>query len=116
VFQSGVANPQIVAFPDAGRVWAVMLSYTITSNASFFLSTVRTVASVQLIIGATNLTLAVVQLGVADPNQHAEGSMAISYPGLPTVLGTSIRLNVNNGNVIPQCDQQASVSVLYSLP
>jgi hypothetical protein len=116
LFQQPVSTPTIVSVAGPGRIWAVLLSYAITSNASFALSTVRTVASVQMMSGPLNLTLAVVQLGVANPNQHAEGSMSVAYNGVPAITGTTLQLNVNNGAVITNLDQQASVSVLYSIP
>jgi hypothetical protein len=114
IFQQGVSITKMVTFPAAARIWAVLLSFSITSNNSFSLATVRTVAAVQTVTGG--LTLAVVQLGVANNNQHAEGTSPMGYPGVPVVAGEIIRLNVSNNSVIPNCDQQASASVLYSVP
>jgi len=108
------ASYNMVTFPAAGRVWMVILSYVITSNATFSLSTVRTVAAVQLVINP--LVLATIQLGVANPNREAWQALSIPYPGLPVTAGETVQLNLNNGVVIPQLDQQASVSVLYSIP
>jgi len=115
LFQQGTSGiPTIVTFTAPGRVWMVILSYVITSNATFSLSTVRTVAAVQTAV--TPLVLATIELGVANPNREAWDSMATPYPGLPVQAGESLHLNLNNGVVIPQLDQQASVSVLYSIP
>ena len=116
LFQQNVSQPTVVTLPAAGRIWAVVLAYVITSNATFALSTIRTVASVQLAVPGPNLVLAVVQLGVANPNQHDSGTDRASFPGLPVQAGVSVQLNVNNGNVVANLDQQASVSVLYSTP
>jgi hypothetical protein len=114
LFQQNVSQPTIVTLPGAGRVWEVILSYAITSNASYAASTSRTVAAVST--GTAGLVLATIQLAVANPNQHDSASLAVAYPGLPLTGGDSLHLNVNNGTVITNLDQQASVSVLYSVP
>lgn len=114
VFQQGVGNVQLFKFTQPGRIWTVILTFAITSNASFSLSTSRTVAAVQT--ATSGLTLAVIQLGVANPNQHAEGTCPISFGGLQVVPGEIVRLNVSNGTGITNLDQQASATMLYSLP
>ena len=112
--QQGVTVVSMFTFPQAGRIWQVILSYAVTSNSSFGLATVRTVATVQTVTSA--LTLAVVQLGIANPNQHAEGTCPSAFSGLPVVPFETVRLNINNGTLVPQMDQQASASLLYSIP
>lgn len=112
--QLGVQIKTMFTFPQAGRIWAVVLSYAITSNGTFGLSTVRTVATVQTV--TSGLTLAVVQLGVANPNQHAEGTCPMSFNGLSVVPGEAVRVNINGNVTVPQCDQQASATMLYSIP
>lgn len=112
--QQPVSVTALFTFPQPGRIWQVVLSYAITSNNSFGLATVRTVATVQTV--TSGLTLAVVQLGVAGADQSAWGTCPVAFGGLPAVAGETVRLNVNNGLVIPQCDQQASASLLYSIP
>lgn len=99
-------------FTAPGRIWQVLLAYTITSNNSFALATTRTVAT----ITAGTLPLAVVQLGVAGPDQADSGVSEPSYGGLPVVAGTSLTLNINNGLIVANLDQQASAIVLYSIP
>jgi hypothetical protein len=112
--QTAASTPTIVTLPESGRIWLVDLSYVITSNNSFSLATSRTVCAVQAAV--SGLTLATIQLGVSGPNQHDSGQKATGFPGLPLVKGESLILNVNNGNVVTDLDQQASVSVLYSIP
>lgn len=114
LLQRGVSITSMFTFPQAGRIWQVVLSYAVTSNASFTLSTARTVATVQTV--TSGLTLAVVQLGIANPNQHAEGTCPVAFGGLSVVPGETVRLNVNGGNTIAQMDQQASATMLYSIP
>jgi hypothetical protein len=115
LFQQGTSGiPTLITFTAAARIWSVTLSYVITSNATFSLSTVRTVAAVQATLNP--LVLAVVQLGVANPNREAWGNGGGLYPGLPVQAGETLQLNINNGVVVPQLDQQCSVSVLYSIP
>lgn len=114
VFQNAVGFQLIVTMPQAGRVWMVALSYVITSNNSFAPATARTIARIETVTAA--LPLMPIQLGVAGPNQHDSDTQAVVLPGLPVVEGEVIRLNVNNGNVIPNLDQQASAVVLYSIP
>lgn len=114
IFQQGVGVVPMFTFPAAGRIWIVVLSYALTSNNSFSLATARTVAAVQTV--TSGLTLAVVQLGVGNANQHSEGTCPIAFPGLPVVRGETVRLSVNNGTSVPQLDQQASATMLYSIP
>lgn len=114
LLQQNVSTPTVITFAQAGRLWFFDLSYTITSNNSFAISTVRTVATLSL--SPSGLILATVQLGVADPNQADSGGKASVLPGLPLVGGESVILSVNGGNVITNLDQQASCSVLYSYP
>lgn len=114
VFQQGVGVVQLFKFTAPGRIWTVILSFVVTSNASFTLSTARTVAAVQT--ATSGLTLAVVQLGVANPNQYDSGTCPISFGGLQVAPGETVRLNVNNNNGVVNMDQQASASMLYSIP
>jgi hypothetical protein len=115
LFQQGTGSiPPIVTFSGAGRIWMVTLAYVITSNASFTLSTVRTVAAVQTVVNP--LVLVPIQLGVGNPNREAWQTVPVLFPGLPVVKGETLILNINNGVVVPQLDQQCSVSVLYSIP
>lgn len=101
-------------FPAAGRIWQVVLTYTITANASFSLASVRTYA--QVLLSPSGLTLAVVNLGVSGASEHAEGQSEPPVTGLPVTSGQSLVCDVNNGAVVPQLDQQASAVVLYSVP
>lgn len=114
IIQQNVGIPTFFTFTNPGRIWTVVLSYVITSNASFFLSTVRTFALVTTAISGT--TLAIANIGVAGPSQHAEAICEPNIPGLPVVKGESLALSVNGGTTVPQLDQQASVLVLYSIP
>ena len=118
LFQQNVSRPTLYTFTGAGRIWLVILTYTITSNNGFPVAgqqpTVRTVAALQATLNP--LTLAAVQLGIAGPSQHAEGTVAVPYPGLPVVSGESLVLSVGNVGVVPAVDQQATVSMLYSIP
>lgn len=115
LFQRNVGTWTIFTFPAAGRIWLVDMSYVITSNASFSQPTARTVAVVNFTVNAS-LSLAPIQLGIAGPGQHDSGQKAIPLPGLPVVQGESLILVLNGGNPVTNLDQQASVSVLYSLP
>ncbi len=98
LFQQNVSRPTLYTFTGAGRIWLVILTYTITSNNGFPVAgqqpTVRTVAALQATLNP--LTLAAV--------------------GLPVVSGESLVLSVGNVGVVPAVDQQATVSMLYSIP
>ena len=102
------------AIPGAGRLWDVSLFYNITSNNSFAVSTVRTYA--RIVTNPGGVTLAVVNLALANPNQVTVGSAGLNLPALPVTGGTSLLLDVNNQTVVANVVQQASCLVLYSIP
>jgi len=101
-------------FPKAARIWTVTLSYVITSNASYSLATSRTYA--RIVTDPGLVTLAIVNLGIANQNQHSEGQSEPPLTGLPVTEGESLVLDVNGGTTVPQMNQQASAVVLYSIP
>lgn len=100
-------------FGNAGRIWAVALSYFVTTNSSYAVSTSATYAAVET---GTGLTLGIVELGAANPNQGFGGQSNLPFNGLPIAKGDSLKLDVNNGSVIANLNQRASCVVLYSIP
>jgi hypothetical protein len=100
-------------FPAPGRIWTVLLSYTVVSGATFS-GTAKFAATIQTVLGS--LPLAVVELSLAAPNQAGAGVCPVSYAGLPLVTGDSLTLTINGGTVVPGADQEASAVVLYSIP
>lgn len=112
--QNVSASVVLFTFPSAGRIWSVVLSYVITSNPSFSLSTIRTYARIYRNPGGT---LAIVQLGASNAKQALAGqSEPQIVGGIPVTAGTSLILDVNAGNLVTNMDQQASAVVLYSIP
>jgi hypothetical protein len=100
-------------FGSAGRIWAVALSYFTTTNNSYSVSTSQTYAAVETQSG---LTLGIVELGAADPNQGFSGQSNLTFNGLPLAGGDKLILDVNNGTVVANLNQRASAVVLYSIP
>lgn len=116
ILHQGVSTPvPFFTFPAAGRIWAVSLSYVITSNPSFTLATARTYAVVT--VSPASITLpGAIDLGVAGPKQVTNAQSQLSLPGLPVTAGQSLILSVNGGALVANLDQQASAVVLYSIP
>jgi hypothetical protein len=102
------------AFPQAARIWTVMLSYTITSDTTYTPSAPVFAAFIEL--AAAPLPLAVVELSLADVKQHDSGVCPVSYNGLPVTAGDSITLTINGGVSVTGVRQEASAVVLYSIP
>jgi hypothetical protein len=99
-------------FPGAGRIWTVILSYTVNSFGSFappavFAATIQTSAG---------LPLAVVELSLAALPDKDSGGCAVSYNGLPVTGGNALTLTINGGVVVGGANQEASAVVLYSIP
>lgn len=114
IVQQNVGQPVFFTFTQPGRIWTVVLSYVITSNNSFGSPTARTFALIQTVV--SGITLAVANIGIAGPSQHAEAICTPDVPGLPVIAGESLQLSVNGGSVVTNLDQQASALVLYSIP
>lgn len=113
LLHQGTGVVSFFTFTAPGRIWTVALSYVITSNPSFSLATAKTYAQVKT---STGLTLAAIDLGVANSKQAANGQSEPPIPGLPVTQGTSLILDINGGTLITNLDQQASAIVLYSIP
>lgn len=121
VVRQAVAVTKFFTFPSAGRIWSVALSYFTTTNASYSISTSQTYAAVETTPPASDnlsiaLTLGIVELGAADPNQGFSGQSNLSFNGLPVPAGTGLMLDVNAGSLIANLNQRASAVVLYSIP
>lgn len=115
LIQKDVGNWTLLPpIPGAGRLWVVSLSYVITSNNSFSISTQRTYA--RIITNPGNVTLAVINLAVANQNQVTVGQAEPNLAALPVTGGTSLHLDVNNSALVTNVVQQASCLVLYSIP
>jgi hypothetical protein len=100
-------------FLGAGRIWTVLLSYTVNSFGSFvppavFAATIQT--------GLSSLPLAVVELSLAANPDKDAGTCPVSYNGLPVQRGDSLVLTINGGTVVSGANQEASAVVLYSIP
>jgi hypothetical protein len=102
------------SFPQSGRIWTVLLAYTVVSFTGFTGSLTKFAATVTTQIGG--LPLAVVELSLAAVNNHDSGVCALTYAGLPVVSGDGLILTINGGVVVPGADQEASAAVLYSIP
>lgn len=100
-------------FPNAGRIWTVLLSYTVVSGAALAAQT-RFAATVQTVTGG--LPLAVVQLSLPSSPSHDSDTCPVSYNGLPVTQGDSLNLIINGGLAVAGTDQEASAVVLYSIP
>lgn len=113
VVRQSVAVTPFFTFPSAGRIWAIDLSYFITTNNSYAVSTSQTYAALET---GSGKSLAIVELGASNPNQGFGGQSTKPLNGLPIVAGDTLILDVNNGAVISNLNQRASVVVLYSVP
>ena len=100
-------------FPGAGRIWTVLLSYTVNSFGSF---SPPGVFAASILTGLGGLPLAVVELSLAALPDKDSGTCPVSYNGLPVRQGDSLALNINGGVVVPGANQEASAVVLYSIP
>lgn len=100
-------------FPGPGRIWTVLLAYTVNSFGAFA-APVTFAASITTNISA--LTLNVVELSLAALPAAAWDSKAVPYNGLPIVQGDSLVLNINGGVAVGGANQEASAVVLYSIP
>ena len=113
IVRKNVSISTFFTFGGAGRIWAVALSYFVTTNNSYTLSTSQTYAAVET---GSGLTLGIVELGAANPNQAIPGQSNLAFNGLPISNGDTLNLDVNAGSVITNLNQRASALVLYSIP
>jgi hypothetical protein len=100
-------------FGGSGRVWTVMLSYTVVAGSTFA-PTARFAATITTGLGA--LPLAVVELSLAAPSHEDSGGCVVPLNGLPLIKGDSLILTINGGVAVSGVDQEASAVVLYSIP
>lgn len=100
-------------FPNAGRVWTVMLSYMVVSGSTFT-PTAKFAATISTTLGG--LPLAVVELALGNVNHENSGTCVVPYNGLPIIQGDGLTLTINGGVTVAGADQEASAVVLYSIP
>lgn len=101
------------SFGSAGRIWTVMLAYTVVSDATFT-PTAKFAATITTGLGA--LPLAVVELALGNVSHENSGVAVVQLPGLPLTGGDSLTLTINGGATVPGATQEASAVVLYSIP
>ena len=101
-------------FPGPGRIWAVSLAYTVSSQSTFAGGPVFLASFIQTVL--SGLPLAAVELSLSAALQNENGTGAPPIPGLPVVGGESLTLNINGGSAVPGVVQEASAFVLYSIP
>ena len=104
---------QFFQFTQPGRIWTVMLSYTVVASGTFT-GPARFAATIQT--GLAQLPLAVVELSLATTTSQDSGVCPLAYNGLPVVGGDSLTLTINGGNTVAGVQQEASAVVLYSIP
>ena len=111
--RSIVGAGQFFSFLHPGRVWTVLLSYTVVSDSTFT-PVARFAATIQTTIGG--LPLAVVELSLGNVNHEAFDVCPVSYNGLPVTGGDGLTLTINGGVTVAGVQQEASAVVLYSIP
>jgi hypothetical protein len=100
-------------FGANSRIWYALLSFTVAVNSTFSASTTRVYARIL----AAGIQLPIVELSVANPNQHADVAAPLVINGLPVANGQTLQLDVNNGTSLgSQGVMSASCTVLYSTP
>ncbi len=111
--QPGSTPLTMFTFPQAGRIWALHLSYAMASNSSYS-GTITSQAYALVKAGSTILTVIEIALGGPSTNDSGDSDMVIN--GLPVPAGTALILDINNGASISNVAQRASAVVLYSIP